>query len=46
MFSNELTTNWAYIDDFEGHEYKRILAPFELENGHKGVGFIYAISED
>ena len=46
LFSNELATNWDYIDDFEGHEYKRILVPFELENGDKSVGFIYAINAD
>ncbi len=46
LFSDELAANWAYIDDFEGHEYKRILAPFELDNNHKSIGFIYTINAE
>ena len=45
LFSNELADNWAYLDEFEGDGYKRILARFELENGEIGVGNIYAINE-
>jgi gamma-glutamylcyclotransferase (GGCT)/AIG2-like uncharacterized protein YtfP len=43
LFSDELVDNWAYLDDFEGDEYKRILAKYKLNNGQIGVGFIYAI---
>jgi gamma-glutamylcyclotransferase (GGCT)/AIG2-like uncharacterized protein YtfP len=43
LISDELLNNWAYLDDFEGDEYKRILAKFTLQNGQIGVGFIYAI---
>jgi gamma-glutamylcyclotransferase (GGCT)/AIG2-like uncharacterized protein YtfP len=46
LFSDELPANWAYLDDFEGEEYKRILAEYELKNGQIGVGNIYAINED
>jgi hypothetical protein len=45
LFSDELVDNWANLDAFEGAEYQRILAPFELENGKVGVGNIYAINE-
>jgi gamma-glutamylcyclotransferase (GGCT)/AIG2-like uncharacterized protein YtfP len=45
LFSEELANYWAYLDEFEGDEYQRILAKFELENGEVGVGNIYAISE-
>lgn len=44
LFSNELATNWAYLDEFEGDGYRRILAKFELDNGEVGVGNIYAIN--
>ncbi len=45
LFSEELPANWAYLDDFEGEEYKRILAKYELKNGQTGVGRIYAVNE-
>ena len=46
LFSEELVENWDLLDDFEGVEYKRILAKYELENGEIGVGYIYAINDD
>ena len=45
LFSDELVNNWAYLDEFEGDGYRRILAKFELENGEVGVGNIYAIND-
>jgi gamma-glutamylcyclotransferase (GGCT)/AIG2-like uncharacterized protein YtfP len=45
LISDELVDNWAYLDDFEGSGYRRILAKYELKNGQIGVGFIYAINE-
>ncbi len=45
LFSDELPPNWAYLDNFEGEEYKRILAKYELKNGQTGVGNIYAVNE-
>lgn len=45
LFSDELVDNWAYLDEFEGNEYRRILAKFELDNGEVGVGNIYAIND-
>ena len=45
LFSDELVDNWAHLDAFEGAEYQRILAQFELENGEVGVGNIYALNE-
>jgi gamma-glutamylcyclotransferase (GGCT)/AIG2-like uncharacterized protein YtfP len=46
LLSDELPDNWAYLDDFEGEEYKRVFAQYELHNGQIGVGYIYAINED
>ena len=45
LFSDELNANWKMLDEFEGDGYKRILAPFKLEKGAVGVGYIYAINE-
>jgi len=45
LFSDELTMNWKFLDDFEGDEYERILAEFKLENGESGVGNIYALKK-
>ena len=46
LTSGELITNWTLLDEFEGSEYKRILAKYELEDGQSGVGYIYAINDD
>lgn len=43
--SDELVANWAYLDEFEGDGYKRLLAVFELKNGEIGVGNIYATNQ-
>ena len=45
LISDELADNWTYLDAFEGAEYIRILAKFELDNGEVGVGNIYAIND-
>jgi gamma-glutamylcyclotransferase (GGCT)/AIG2-like uncharacterized protein YtfP len=45
LISEELTANWAYLDDFEGEGYKRILAKYTLDNGQIGVGYIYAMND-
>ncbi|MEY4934241.1 MAG: hypothetical protein RIS64_600 [Bacteroidota bacterium] len=42
LFSDELVNHWARLDKFEGDEYRRILAKYELNNGQIGVGSIYA----
>ncbi len=46
LFSDELIANWQQIDDFEGEEYRRILAKYELNDGQIGVGFIYAVNDN
>ena len=46
LFSNELSANWPFLDAFEGSEYRRVLAKFELDNGDVGVGYIYALNEE
>lgn len=45
IFSDELKENYPFLDDFEGADYERMLAVFELENGEVGVGNIYALKE-
>lgn len=45
LFSDELIENWEFLDEFEGVGYKRILAEYELENGEKGVGYVYGINQ-
>ncbi len=45
LFSEELVENWQLLDDFEGEEYRRILAKYESDTGEIGVGNIYAINE-
>ena len=43
LCSDDLASNWAFLDEFEGNEYKRILTKFELESGEIGTGYIYAL---
>ena len=45
LFSDELVDNLTYLDEFEGDDYIRVLATFELDNGEIGVGNIYAIND-
>ncbi|MBX7060815.1 MAG: gamma-glutamylcyclotransferase [Pyrinomonadaceae bacterium] len=45
LFSNDLIDNWAYLDEFEGEGYRRLLAKYELDNGEIGIGNIYAINQ-
>jgi gamma-glutamylcyclotransferase (GGCT)/AIG2-like uncharacterized protein YtfP len=45
LISDELVAHWQAIDDFEGDEYRRILAKYQLNDGQIGVGFIYAVNE-
>lgn len=45
LFSDELVDNWDHLDAFEGAEYQRVLALFELENREIGVGNIYALND-
>ncbi len=44
--SGELPLHWKRLDDFEGLEYSRILAPFWGEDGTVLVGNIYAMECD
>ncbi|MFN3847982.1 MAG: gamma-glutamylcyclotransferase [Spirosomataceae bacterium] len=45
LTSEELPQNWQALDDFEGVEYKRILAQYKLANGTQGVGYIYSLND-
>lgn len=42
LFSEEWMDNWCCLDEFEGEDYLRILAKYELNNGEIGIGNIYA----
>jgi gamma-glutamylcyclotransferase (GGCT)/AIG2-like uncharacterized protein YtfP len=45
LFSDDLPAHWDYLDKFEGDGYTRIETDYELENGKKGIGFIYALNQ-
>ena len=45
LISDELPAHFDALDDFEGIEYERVLAIFELDTGEIGVGNIYALKE-
>lgn len=45
LFSNDLPSHWDYLDEFEGDGYTRIETEYELKNGEKGIGFIYALKQ-
>lgn len=44
--SPELPDHWQRLDEFEGLEYQRILAPFRTGAGEVWVGNIYAMECD
>jgi len=46
LTSDELISNWKFLDEFEGSGYRRILAKYELDSGEMGAGFIYAVNEE
>lgn len=46
LFSDDLPSNWPFLDEFEGNGYRRILADFELDDGQKGAGFVYALNDE
>ncbi len=43
LVSPELPNHWPRLDDFEGLEYQRILAPFWSAGGRVRVGNLYAM---
>jgi gamma-glutamylcyclotransferase (GGCT)/AIG2-like uncharacterized protein YtfP len=46
FISDELPGIWFRLDEFEGLEYKRILAPFWTPDGSVVVGNVYAMECD
>lgn len=46
LISPELPGHWSRLDDFEGLEYDRILAPFWTDDGQVWVGNVYAMECD
>jgi len=46
FISSQLPEHWPRLDDFEGLEYRRILAPFWSADGRVWVGNVYAMECD
>jgi gamma-glutamylcyclotransferase (GGCT)/AIG2-like uncharacterized protein YtfP len=46
LISRDLPTHWTRLDEFEGLEYSRILAPFWTAEGQVWVGNVYAMECD
>lgn len=44
LSSDEWMHHWPNLDAFEGEDYQRILAKFELHNGQVVIGNIYAVN--
>lgn len=45
LFSEDLTSHWDYLDDFEGDGYIRIQTEYKLKTNEKGIGYIYALKQ-
>lgn len=43
--SPDLPHYWPRLDEFEGEEYRRILAPAEIENGEIEICNVYALAK-
>ncbi|AXB59051.1 gamma-glutamylcyclotransferase [Flavobacterium fluviale] len=43
LFSESLEEHLAYLDDFEGEDYRRIFAEYKLDDGRGGAAYIYAV---
>ena len=43
--SNDLSANWEALDEFEGIEYERCLAPVMLDSGETVMAHIYTLSD-
>lgn len=41
--SSNLSTQWAYLDEFEGKEYERIVAAVTLLNGEQVQAHVYGL---
>ncbi len=44
LASDELADHWQRLDDFEGHEYRRVIANVRLDNGETVPAHLYVIS--
>lgn len=43
LTSESLGSEWTRLDDFEGIEYERVIAPVRLEDGHVVEAFVYQV---
>lgn len=41
--STELANHWGRLDDFEGSEYRRVVADVELDDGRVVPAYIYVL---
>lgn len=47
LFSSEnLSRQWTLLDEFEGEEYERILAPVTLLSGEPMQAYVYVLHEN
>ncbi len=43
LFSQDLPNHLGILDEFEGEDYCRVMAPYRLLDGTQGIGNIYAL---
>lgn len=43
--SRDLDAAWPELDEFEGEDYRRVIAPVSLSNGDTVEAFVYALRE-
>ena len=41
--SSNLSARWAYLDEFEGEEYERVVAPVTLLSGEQVQAYVYVL---
>ncbi len=43
LASADLSAKWAYLDEFEGEEYERIVASVRLRSGERAQAHVYVL---
>ena len=43
LTSPNLAAKWSELDEFEGHEYERTVAPVTLQSGKRVQAYVYAL---
>ena len=44
--SSNLSAQWAYLDEFEGEEYKRVVASVTLLEGQQVQAHVYVLQSE